>query len=191
MLSTLILSCSINEEKEIDDSYFTPKQYLEVNNILNNFDKKLLFQTQSSLIEEAYIKYSRRMSGGRVVPDRKEFYPSIENLIRLEVFDEIWLSYDSSPDSTTVHLNKPQGHGYVEEYLIKLNYVPTKSFFKLLEKQGNRNIFLQDYSNSIKLDGYCTPRCAYEFPKKILEFDLKNKNHRLIIAIHYLTLAYK
>ncbi len=195
ILIIFILFHSCTRQKDIVNpkNIFTEKELNELNDIVENFDKKILDTNSDQLtMKEAYLNFWGYPKS-REVPAEDFLYSGVEELIELEVFDKIWFYYDHAKfENNFVKLNSPTIKNDRDRLSsLRINYSPTNEYFILLNLLANDNDFIKNYINIVTAAGDCPPNISANFASILDVFDYSDKNHRLFIAVHYLTEAYK
>lgn len=169
-LLLLILSCKTETKIVNPHGIYSDNELIELNEILSEFDKTLSDKYNTDNITDAYHMFSKVVADQYQVPIWKELKDLSDEVIELEVFSEVW--------HKNIYQNEPQG----------FNMNPEGKYIDYLEFIGQNTEFIKIYVDQYKSADDILPSIVGGFSAHIEELDLKDKNNRLIFAIHYLTL---
>lgn len=183
------LSCwSTSDLKLVDDpnvlKIYTSEEISSLNQIVVFFDDFIMKSTKEQQLNEAYHKYVESICYAGSMDELKKRIGLtinntkllINNLKEKGVFYEIW-QYEYGLD-------------YKTKDTISQSLIPNISgkHYKLLKLIGQTNEELKEYTNIIKTCGSIPPSLIAGFQNVHSKFDFTKELHRLIWAVHYLTI---
>ena len=176
LILTIFSACEKPTEIENPNGIFTQSDINELNLIITEFDNILKKEYSTNNTEEAYLDYSKEF--WRNLSEEQTGYIPIPNgmellgkkVQNLKVFDKIWSIWkDKSKDNEVYNIGP-------------------KPYLTYLKARGKKSDFIKGYAESLSAAGDIMPSVMAGFARNIGNLDLKNKNNRLIFAVHYLTL---
>jgi hypothetical protein len=185
LLGISIVSCnqSKNELKNIQSvkKHFSEEEIKDLSEIVSYFDERIRFE---KTIKKPYNDFFQHLSKAetnheitRIVEDYLPENQEIFNKISKDVFNKIWKSknvYNPATNDSIKILSLNYGGDYYQ-------------FLGDFSKSGNP--ILSEYFESFEIAGDLSPTMVALLQKKWDQLDLKNEGVRLIIAIHYVTIA--
>lgn len=176
LILTIFSACKKQTDIESSNGIFTKSDVNDLNWIITEFDRILKMEYNTNNVEKAYLDYSKEFwrnlseeqTGYIPVPNGMELLgKKVQNL---KVFDKIWSTWKDNSRENEVYNIGP------------------KPYLTYLKVRGKKSDFIKGYAESLSAAGDIMPSVIAGFAKNIEIVDLKNKNNRLIFAIHYLTL---
>ena len=176
IILTIFSACEKPTEIENPNGIFTESDIHDLNWIVTEFDQILKTEYDTNNVEMAYFNYSKEFwnslyaeqTGSIAIPHgMKSLGTKVQSL---KVFDKIWSTWKDKSRVAEVY------------------NIGQKPYLAYLKTRGSKSDFIKGYAESLSSSGDITPSVIAGFAKNIENIDLKDKNNRLIIAIHYLTL---
>ena len=169
---TFICACAQKDKIVNPNEIFNEQEIADLNLILDKFDKTLLTEFNTNSKEKAYSDFSNYILGSNEIPMYDGFQELSNRLSDLSIFDEIWIKTENgnNGDLKTINLN------------------PEEKFFDYLKALGEDSELIKNYKERVENTYDIQPSVVGGISKNFNDLNLKNPNHRLFLAIHYLTL---
>lgn len=176
LILTIFSACEKPAEIENPNGIFTKSDISDLNWIITEFDKILESEYQTNVVEKAYKDYSSEVWKG-LSEEQPAYIPipnGIDSLTRkvkkLAVFPKIWSTWKGKPEDSEVY------------------NIGQEPYLTYLKELGNKSDFIKDYAQRLSNSKDIMPSVVAGFAKNIDNINLKDKNSRLLFAVHYLTL---
>lgn len=188
ILTTVIaLACSTQKQNDLSNdkairAYFNENEIQNLTKIQRFFDKSIGV-TDYTNEEEIIYKYSAffelNSEIGMVSEIKIPFSMRAQNDLNKQLdksfFNDIWIFRELKSNTTAATVTT-----------MELN--PNGKFVKFIEKQGLQNKKFENYYNTIRVAGGITPSLVFNIAKTFNDYDIRDPQTRLLIAIHYLTI---
>jgi hypothetical protein len=169
-MKTTNLSCS-NELK----MHFTASEIEELSGLLGFFDNQTKFQLEDDFFESlSKVEY-----GSELIAISKRYFndQGIYAAFTPSLKEKVWVK------QYAVEIEEPETRSF-----ISLKY--KGEYYKFLLEYAKMNGgIIKEYFEGFEIAGDLSPSMVSLVQKKWKDFDLQNDCHRLVIAIHYFTLA--
>ena len=176
------MGCTMNSKTQIKFENFDKHESTELRDLLATFDNHIMKIAGSK--NNSYNTFFKIMSEAKTgkeiinISDSLFNVIDIENLLSKSTFSKIWeYRVNKSPD-ISLESNIQLSLKYNSEYQAFLK--------KLAHVKGG---LIQDYYENFEIGGDLSPSMVAMVQKQSDLLDINDQNVRLVIAIHYLTLA--
>ena len=164
ILLTIISACKQESNIDNPNGIWTDSEISELKSIIYEFDQILTSEYKTNS-EEAYTLFSKIIIEEGGIPDLNGFKRISTEIKNSEVFDKIWIISEGS-------------------LVLKYN----SHYQKYLKELGKKSNLINFYSERFESSGGIQPSMTASLLQNIKKLDLKDKNHKLIFAVHFLTL---
>jgi hypothetical protein len=175
LLLILLTACKQDAKLVNPNGVWSDLELEELNYIVSEFDAILTTKYKTSSEKDAYIQFSKQNYKELAIPYYNEFGKLGDTLMQLQVFNKIWEKHQKS------ELNPNPDP---EKFRLSLK----SDYFKYLYTVGDKYKDVKEYAENIEVAEFISAPIVAGVSKNVDVFDLEDKNSRLIIAIHYLTL---
>ena len=176
------IGCSNHSSK---DDYLSGEHKEFLGTIVDEFDQILLDETEASNTADAYLKFSESLKWNesseefekKVERIQPQVHELLEKLNAYSDFESIWrlnhgISIDNREDTVSS----------------MYDFNPLGDYLEYLHHRAERDTVFKDYAEIVSSTISIPPSLAAGLPHAIEHFDLSNREDRLIIAVHYITL---
>lgn len=166
-------SCKSSKLLEIDNTnkIWSDNELIELNSIISEFENVLMIEYKTQSEKEAYKQFSKFVVTNGFYPEIENYEDLFSKVKDFEVFHKIW---------QLQIVSKTQKNHF------KLKY--NSSYQEYLESFGEKSEFIRMYADKFEYTGGISPSENAYILQNIDSIDLNNKNIRLILAIHNITL---
>ena len=179
MILTIFSASEKQTEIENPNKIFTNSDISDLNWMITEFDKMLESEYKTNLPEKAYQDYSNAVWKG--LSEKQPPYIPIPNgfdslkhkVRKLGVFPKIWSTWKEKPEDSLIY------------------NIGQKPYLIYLKERGKKSDFINEYAQSLTKSRDIMPSAVAGFARNIENLNLKDKNNRLILLVHYLTLLNK
>nr|WP_321485116.1 hypothetical protein [uncultured Draconibacterium sp.] len=188
ILTTVIaLACSTQKQNDLSNdkairAYFNENEIQNLTKIQRFFDKSIgvTDYTNEEEISSKYSDFFKLNSEIGMVSEIKiPFSMGAQNDLNKRLdkafFNNIWIFKELKSNTTAAIVTT-----------MELN--PNGKFVKFIEKQGRQNKKFENYYNTIRVAGGITPSLVFNIAKNFNDYNIRDPQTRLLIAIHYLTI---
>ena len=169
ILWTIVVSCGASDDIANPDNIFSEAELVELDYIVDVFDRILIFEYPSEDIAKSYQNFSRIVAQQGQNPYQRGMLELSDEVATFRVYHEIWMK-ERERTASAFTIN------------------PDGKYINYMQKISRDQEFLKSYVDSYKMANDITPSLAAGYARYIESIDLSDKTHRLIFAIHYLTL---
>ncbi|MFD2517719.1 hypothetical protein [Salinimicrobium flavum] len=167
--------CACAHQRDISNpnGLFNSNEEADLNMIVAEFDKTLMTEFGTNSKEQAYTDFSDLVFKKGGVPNFQGLQNLSTNLFTLSVFNEIWIN--------TRNNNQ-------EDRKETINLNAKGKYFSYLESIGEYSELIKKYKENFEIVNDIQPSVIAGVSRNVETLDLKDPDHRLFLAIHYLTL---
>lgn len=173
LLTVCVFSCSKSEiGLENANKKFTSQEIYELDEIISKFDSILLIKYNYASLNQAYLIFSdstfSSLNQRSLLVEFDLIYSLYEEIDQYQVVEKVWWK---NPNDET-----------------RINYGSNRPYMDYLYEQGLKNSLICEYWENIHPAADIGANVIPYFSKNAGKLNFNNRNHRLIFAIHYITL---
>ena len=173
-------SCKKENTTSVAESYFNEEEIANLIQMVDFVESKICPEVvgRVNCLQSYYKEISSRPDLGKTSLNAKLKPVEIFHAIKKPLRNKIWFPYrQKSADGRSLTSYNLSARGPYMNYLHQLAAFSPDQFLS--------------YSNTLHESGNLSAAMAKEVGARMEQFDLKNFDHRLFLAIHFLTIAQK